>query len=72
MIKACNNCGQALSRSTKGDLCGACYRSRNSSPLSQESDRLYNNIAEEEIQNLPDLPSNWLTNHPKISLVVIG
>ena len=67
MVIACNNCGHALSRSTKGDLCGACYRSRNSSPLSQASDGLYNNLTEEEIQNLPDLRLNWI-NEPSQNL----
>ena len=70
MVKSCSNCGQALTRSTKGELCGACYHNRNSSSLSQasvEGDRLYANITEEQLQNLPDLSSNWI-NKPSQNL----
>ena len=71
MVKYCTSCSNSLARSTKGELCGDCYRNRNNTQSSQASqgntssvEDLYAGfISVEQIQNLPELPTNWV-NEP--------
>ena len=58
------NCDNVLAPRTKGNLCGNCYRNRNNLSNTQLSQEQENEsilgISEDQIERLPDLPSNWI------------
>ena len=65
--KRCEKCSTNLSRTTKGDLCGTCYRNRNKDDVPQPVDApgninlLSDIVSVKKLEKLPALSENWLT-----------